>query len=185
MSEYLNHHETNNTETLATIEELKALAASQPRITIFDPRVEISAPEPARHTQYRDNFFNRFLEIRAVVTDTATEPQVTYTRMVKERFGLDLLGFYAEQPELCDAICTAIDAKEPYDRLVSGHAQIAALEAGGNLPEGSADELNIATAHPLGIEAIGMYYWDQINPLLERAYTLIDATTLNAPFLTK
>jgi hypothetical protein len=27
--------------------------------------------------------------------------------------------------------------------------------------------------------------WNQINPLLEQAYNLIDARTLNAPFLTK
>jgi hypothetical protein len=37
----------------------------------------------------------------------------------------------------------------------------------------------------LGIEAIGMFYWDRLNPLLERAYALMDVQTLNAPFLTR
>jgi hypothetical protein len=45
--------------------------------------------------------------------------------------------------------------------------------------------VGLSNVHPLGIEAIGIYYWDRINPLLEEAYALIEEGTINAPFLAK
>lgn len=35
--------------------------------------------------------------------------------------------------------------------------------------EDLANEIVSATDHPLSLEAIGMYEWDQINPLLAKA----------------
>jgi|GEM_PF-2167975 len=169
-------YESSPRQTLA---ELSVLAASQPRIG------ELGPDTPTAHTQYRDNFFRRFGEIRAVRDERATDEQVFYVRMVKERFGLDLITFYSDHERLCDTICEVVDAKKPYDRLVAGHAEILELEEAGQLPLGSAAELSAAVDHPLGIEAIGIYYWDRINPLLEEAYTLLETRTLNAPFLTK
>lgn len=169
-------HEASPQQTLAG---LLALAASQPKIG------ELGPDTPIVHTQYRDNFFRRFGEIRAVRDERATDEQVFYVRMVKERFGLDLLTFYSDYGPLCETICEAVDAKEPYDQLVTGRAKILELEETGQLPLGSSAEINTAVDHPLGIEAIGIYYWDRINPLLEEAYTLLETRTLNAPFLTK
>ncbi len=158
--------------------ELTALAASQPKIGELEPGT------PTIHTQYRGNFFRRFNELKAVREEVATDAQVFYVRMVKERFGLDLLAFYAEQEPLCDAICEVVEAKDPYDRLVSGHQVLLEFEETSQLPRGSANELNAAVGHSLGVEAIGIYYWERINPLLVEAYTLLDVRTLNAPFLT-
>jgi len=66
-----------------------------------------------------------------------------------------------------------------------GYNETLLLEEAGELPPGSVHEVDLATEHPLGIEAVGMYYWERINPLLEQAYALIDQRTLNAPFLAK
>jgi hypothetical protein len=170
------HYESAGEQQLS---ELKALAASQPIISDLPPN------SPTTHTQYRDNFFRRFEEIQAVRQERATDSQVFYVRMVKERFGFDLVAFYDQQSQLCDEICSAVAAKEPYDRLVAGYYHILAQEQTGELPPGSAQELNTAVLHPLGIEAVGMHYWDKINPLLAKAYNLMDAQTLNAPFLAK
>jgi hypothetical protein len=159
--------------------QLKELAASLPKVE------QVEADSPRTHTQYRDNFFQRFGELRAIRDEVATDAQVFYVRMVKERFGFDLLTFYDEHPRLCDAICDAVDDKEPYDQLVAGYYELLDQEQAGEVPVGSADGLNVAVDHPLGIEAIGMYYWGRINPLLEEAYGLMDAQTLNAPFLTR
>jgi len=168
-----------------SIQEMKEFARTQPKIALDDPRILLAAHEPVRPVPYRGNFFRRFPDIRAVSEDRADQEQVTYVRMVKERFGVDLVSFYAEHFELCDAISNAIDDKNPYDMLVAARAELEALELDGGTPAGSASELDVATEHPLGIEAIGMYYWDKINPLLEQAYAAIEPTTLNAPFLTK
>jgi len=69
--------------------------------------------------------------------------------------------------------------------LVQGYYELAAAETAGEVASGSALSLQTSIDHPLGIEAIGIYYWDQLNPLLEQAYQLMDEETLNAPFLTK
>lgn len=161
-----------------TLSRLKELAAALPKVD--DGNVDPSQI----HAQYRGNFYRRFGEIKAVREDRAKDDQVFYVRMVKERFGLDLLSFYDEHREVCDAICEAVNAKDPYDQLVAGYEEVLSLEGSGALPPGSAHEVYTATGHPLGLEAIGMYYWDKINPLLENAYELLDERSLNAPFLT-
>jgi hypothetical protein len=121
--------------------------------------------------------------MKAFYEGVATDVQIIYIRTVKERFGVDLMDFYAQYPQLCSDICDAVEAKEPYDRLVTGRSKLVELESAEAIPPGSAGDLDAATEHPLGIEAIGMYYWDRINPLLERAYTLFEPITLNAPYL--
>lgn len=161
------------------LEELKVLARTQPKMGFSEPG------QPTAHTQYRGNFYKRIPLIKAVAEGRGEASQITYLRMVKERFALDLVRFYGEQSALCDAICEAVAAKDPYDTLVAGYVMVTKLETTGALPLGSAADLHAAAEHPLGIEAIGIYYWGQLNPLLEQAYMLIDATTLNAPFLTR
>jgi hypothetical protein len=105
--------------------------------------------------------------------------------MVMERFGYDLGRFYDKNEQLCEAICAAIYAKEPYDTLTAGYYELLAAEESGQAPSGSAQLIQSSVDHPLGLEAIGMYYWDQLNPLLEQAYQIMDQQTLNAPFLTR
>ncbi|MEK7599882.1 MAG: hypothetical protein AAB462_02515 [Patescibacteria group bacterium] len=90
--------------------------------------------------QYRGNFFERFIELKAIAEGRASDSQVIYIRMVKERFGLDLLDFYENNIQLCEAINDAVEAKES---------------------------------------------WEVVNSLLEQAYSLLEPTTLNAPFLAK
>lgn len=159
--------------------ELLELAESSPRTG------QIYPGSPSQHSQFRHNFYMRFSEIKAVRMGEATDSQVFYVRMVKERFGFDLLFFYEEQKQLCEAICEALEEKEPYDRLVSACKEFEGSEGTGTIHPASVDQLNLAVGHPLGIEAIGIYYWDKINPLLAQAYELVEARTLNAPFLTK
>lgn len=164
--------------------KFRRLAAIQPKIPITDERVNELPGNPTKEMSPYGEFYTRFLELKAVHGGEATESQVRYIRMVKERFGLDLLDFYAQERDLCDAICDAVQAKNPYDELRAGYKHLNRLEMLGELPAGSANQLNVATDHPLGLQAIGLYYWDVINPLLEKAYALLDKQTLNAPFLT-
>lgn len=161
------------------------LAVTQPKISIDDSRVITANGEKLMHEQFRGIFFRRFVEINAVGEGTADRQQLTYIRMVKERFGLDLLLLEAEFPSLFNEIYDAIDAKKPYDHLVFGKVALLALEQAGDVSEGSAASLDEAVKHPFGIEAIGMYYWDRLNPLLESAYSIIDARNLNAAFLAR
>lgn len=160
------------------VAELKQLAKSQ-------PKVEQAPPGLTSHVQYGDNFYRRFGEIQAIREGTADDAQVFYVQFFKEKLAGDLLLFYGDYPQLCDAICNAVTAKEPYDRLVSGYHELLRLEEKGEVPAGSAQELNEATGHPLGIEAIGMYYWGKINPLLEQAASIINERTRHLPYLMK
>jgi hypothetical protein len=61
--------------------------------------------------RHRGNFFGRFIEMRAVLDGDASDEQIHYVRMVKERFGFDLVNFYAQHRGLCDAILGAGDPR--------------------------------------------------------------------------
>ncbi|MBP7806919.1 hypothetical protein KA047_00290 [Candidatus Saccharibacteria bacterium] len=167
------------------IAKLKRLAFLQPKISVSDMRANLVLDNKREAMSPYGNFYMRFLEVRAVINGEATDTQINYTRMIKERFGFDLVDFFTNELALCKSICHAIEAKQPYDQLFGGVKQLQELEACGELPIGSAEEINIAANHPLGIHAIGLYYWDAINELLEQAYDKIARQTLNAPFLTR
>lgn len=163
----------------AKLDALRALAATLP---IVDPQ---STRGREVHEEFGGEFYRRFIEVNHVRTGEATDIEIFYVRMVKERFGYDLVDFYDRNRSLCEAICGALVDKEPYDRLVSGYLDVCKDEIEGLLPPGSAQTVQASIDHPAGIEAIGMHYWDRINPLLEQAYGIIDQEILNAPFLTK
>lgn len=163
----------------ARLSALRELAATQP---VPDPRMD---DDRTLHEQFAGEYYRRFPEIKRVRTGEATDAEVFYVRMVKERFGYDLIDFYDRNQELCEAICDAVAAKEPYDSLAWGYRDVHAEEAEGRLPLGSTQALQESVRHPAGIEAIGMYYWDQINPLLQQAYQIMNQEMLNAPFLTR
>lgn len=163
----------------AKLDALRDLAAALP---VIDSQL---TRDREAHEEFGGEFYRRFTEINRVRTGEATDVEVFYVRMVKERFGYDLIDFYNRNHELCEAICSTVAAKEPYDTLVSGYLEVCRDEAEGLLPPGSARTVQESINHPAGIEAIGMYHWDRINPLLKQAYGLIDQEMLNAPFLTK
>jgi hypothetical protein len=163
----------------AKLHALRGFAATLP---VIDPQLTRGREI---HEEFGGEFYRRFAEINRVQAGEATDAEVFYVRMVKERFGYDLVDFYNRNHELCEAICSTVATKEPYDILASGYLEVCRNEAEGLLPPGSARTVQESINHPAGIEAIGMYYWDQINPLLEQAYSLIDQEILNAPFLTK
>lgn len=177
-----------NPETVQALDDLPQLlelAKTEPKIDTNDPRIIDQGANRITPVQYRDTFFMRIIEIRAVTEDTATTPQIAYLRMVKERFGLDLVSISLEHQNLFSQVYDAIDAKEPYDRLTVGRLALLSLEDTIPGTTGLADSLDDAANHPLGIEAIGIFYWDKINPLLEQAYGIISERSLNAPFLTR
>lgn len=174
--------------TTNVIEELPSLlelAKTEPKIDLDDPRVLSHGEKRTMPSQFKDSFFMRFVEIRAVAEETATPQQITYLRMVRERFGLDLVRLSVELSELFGDVYKAIDAKAPYDQLAIGRLALLELESAHSAAQGTAVSLDLATDHPLGIEAIGMHYWDQLNPLLEQAYDVISERSLNAPFLAR
>lgn len=172
-------------KVLEELPELRQIAGTAPKIDSSDPRVSSQSDERITPIQFRGSFFTRFVEIRAVSDNTATPEQVTYLRMVKERFGLDLVSMSLELEDLFTQVYEAIDDKDPYDQLVLGRLALLDLEAVAPEARGLATSLDDATNHPLGIEAIGMHYWDSLNPLLEQTYDIISERSLNAPFLTR
>lgn len=163
----------------AKLDALRGFAAALP---VIDPQ---STRGREAHEEFGGEFYRRFVEVNRVRAGEATDAEVFYVRMVKERFGYDLVDFYDRNYELCEAICGAVADKEPYDTLVSGYLDVCQDEPEGLLPPGSAQSVQESIDHPAGIEAVGMYHWDRINPLLEQAYGMIDQEILNAPFLTK
>lgn len=163
----------------AKLDALRGLAATLPVIDLQSTRGR------EVHEEFGGEFYRRFIEVNRVRANEATDAEVFYVRMVKERFGYDLIDFFDRNLELCGAVCDAVVAKEPYDLLVSGYREICTEEIEGRLPPGSAQSVHESIDHPAGIEAVGMHYWDRINPLLEQAYQIMDQEMLNAPFFTK
>lgn len=163
----------------AKLDAIKGFAAT---LLVVDPQ---ATREREVHGEFGGEFYRRFIEVSRVRAGEATDAEVFYVRMVKERFGYDLVDFYNRNYGLCEAICGTLAEKEPYDTLVSDYLDVCRYEAEGLLPPGSAQTVQGIINHPAGIEAVGMYYWDRINPLLEHAYDIIDQEMLNAPFLTR
>lgn len=161
------------------LSELCVLAANQPTVALE------ALQGRTTHEQFRGNYYRRFPEINHVRENTASPVEVFYVRMVMERFGYDLVRFYDENEMLCDDICDGVAAKAAYDILQAEHDRLLMAEDAGHIAVGSALSLQKSVGHPLGLEAIGIYYWDQLNPLLVQAYERMDQQTLNAPFLTR
>ena len=164
---------------VARFNEMAELASAEPKIDVDDPRVL----HAARHEQFRGTFFRRFVEIRAVSESMATPSQITYVRMFKERFGYDLMEIPVRHPHLITSIYMSLDAMKPYEQLDDYRGSLLGASDTSLQLHGLAHKLDEATGHPLGVEAIGIYYWDRLNPLLQEAFGVIEKDTINAPFL--
>lgn len=153
---------------------MKALA-SQHGAASFPVAGGRGRPGPPRHGQ----FYQRLLDVAQVAEGSANHEQVFYVRMVKERFGLDLLAFLEEEAPLTWETVSAVRACEPYRILAEYRDRLLALD-----PEGAlAAELDQAAGHPLGVDAIGVRCWNRANLLMEQTFALLELRTLNAPFL--
>jgi len=165
-----------NEETrAATVAQLTELARSQPKIPVDDPRTTATDRADRRHKPYRNNLDTCFRAMKGAHEGTNTAWLEMKLEQAQDNAGIDLLDFYDKYPELCDRVIAAIDASEPYRTLYEASMELLELSCGAEF-----QEINGATAHPLGVEAIGIYYWDRINPLLEEAYAVLATLSPNA-----
>ena len=140
-----------------------------------------SSPSGTGPRLYRQNFVRRFIDVHAVIAAEASEDQIRYVRMVKERFGFDLLSFYAQHLSLCDAIIRAIQPLAAHDCPGWSAVGLPRLEAVGEIAP-RAKPFNLASRGDIDDTIVNV---SAIDELLARAYKLIEQDTLNAPFLTK
>ncbi len=160
-------------DSFPDLDALSELARTQPKITVDDPRVVTRV----EHDQFGNNFFRRFVELEKSFYDEALTPPSDESKIMQ--------GLYQRCPELCTELFILIAAKQPYDKLREAYIDYTVLERSEKVPVGSAQALNEAVDHPRGIEAIGMYYWDAINPLLSAAYSELAASGIDPLELTK
>ena len=69
---------------------------------------------------------------------------------------------------MCENLFKALDETRDYLTLLLGFKN---FYRDGKYAIG--DLLNAMIPHPIGIEAVGMYAWDKINPLLEKADNIL------------
>lgn len=98
-------------------DSIRRLGAKAPATYVPEPEDDSAQSNPNIH--YRGNFFKRFAELKAISEGHASDAQIIYIRMVKERFGLDLLDFYENNIKLCEAINDAIEADAPREIINS------------------------------------------------------------------
>ena len=164
---------------------LMRLASTLPKITTDDPRIPQFRETQLLPPLHGDNFYKRFFDLKVAYDGKATHLQTSYLRMSKERFGLDLEQFYRDNVSLCNSIYDVVMRLQPFEELTAANKKLLQMEAEGKIPIGKSEILNSATSHPLGINAIGIYLRDELNPLLELAYALLEDLTPNAPFYTR
>lgn len=148
--------------------ELHLLARTAKTIPVDDPRVaEIQAKDgKGGHDQYRNNFFVNFEALQRLIKNGKLEEGDLLGRSYLENFnerGIDPREFYNENKELCDTIFKALDGTDEYDKLLG-----AFIKFYNNRRFELGDRLNEMVPHPLGIEAVGVYSWDKLNPLLKK-----------------
>lgn len=175
-------------QTPVTYQEVKSLPAQKSE---YDAAMLLAKQLPKTsgtlmgEHQARDKFHERFLEVRAIIEGAQSVEESIYIRTIKERFGLDLIAFYKRNYALCQQITAALLEQRQYAQLADYYERLDLRQAGATnqCMVGSTYELDAATQHPLGIRAIGVFYWSKINNLLTEAYALLEQETLNAPYL--
>lgn len=132
-------------------------------------------PEGAeQRTQFGDNFFLLFNALRA---RNAGQARHLFFDVYLER--IESLGdpwkrFEGANRELFESIYRVLEDKKGFDELFRAYSNAFFSRRRENI-----EALREATGHPRGIDAIGDYYWGQLNPLLEEAATRMEAAGID------
>ena len=132
------------------------LARTAPKIEIDDPRVESGED----YGQFGNNFYVLW---QLLQLDTPQEPGGAYDRYAGRALsnpGWE--AFTQANAELIGKINEALVLMKPYKEL---HDKM--KEFFMNHDEEAEEQLEAAAAHPLCLEAIRLYAWDKLNPLLK------------------
>jgi len=114
------------------------------------------------HGQFGNNFYLLFLARRR-----ADDPEDILVKVYLKRaeaLGIPWGKFLADNQSLIQEIDQSLDGTKPYKDLLRYYIQLLKQKRNED-----ADRLDSAAGDPLGIEGLGMFAWDRINPLLEKA----------------
>jgi hypothetical protein len=164
-------------------EDFLQLVATAPKVSLDDPRVQAwleaqrEGDEEARepeHDQFGNNFHLLFQGSRLRENDPNNTVAQIYLGRAEEEYGEIWVDFISTNEDLMRSLDELL-FDNPYDQLFGYiHNLYRAREYD------KVDELNKASDHPLGCEAIGIAVWDKINPLLERAAAEMEASGIDA-----
>jgi hypothetical protein len=148
-------------------EDLIKLALSAKTISLDDPRVQKHLDGNRQsHIQYRNNFCGIFEALRRFIRIGSVKehsfPEAYFHELTDA--GVNPREFYENNKDLCENLFEALDQENDYKRLLFGFRN---LYRNGEYD--AAGRLNATVPNPIGIEAVGIYAWDKINPLLEKA----------------
>ena len=152
-------------------ESLRKLALSAKTIALDDPRVQEHLSGNAQsHTQYRNNFFGIFEGLKLFIRTGTTKDNMFYDVCLRNLTdaGVNPQEFYENNKDLCDSLFETLDEENDYMSLLLG-----VIDLFRDRKYDAGDRLNAIVPHPIGIEAVGMYAWDKINPLLEKADSIL------------
>lgn len=143
------------------------LAKIAPKIAVDDPRVQkyLKRREetkeyvsPPSHDQHGNNFYCLFYAL------TEEKPEGFYWGYAQELKRI-CPSFCDDNAGLIKKIIEALKLQDPYHELLWDGVRDLYKQRRDDL----VDRLDQAAEHPGGIEAIGIWAWDRINPLLEKA----------------
>lgn len=152
-------------------EYLRKLAVSAKRIPLNDPRVQKHLNgDRQSHIQYRNNFFGIFGALSLFIRTGTIKDNLFYDANLRNLIdaGVNPQEFYENNKDLCDNLFEALDEQKDYSTLFYGIKNLFR-----DRKDDAADRLNATVPNPLGIEAVAMYAWDKINPLLEEADNIL------------
>lgn len=149
------------------------LAKRAPKVDPNDERVryyvqakELGQDPKSGFYQFGNNFFMLFLERqRQEHNSNYFTKRPSYYIGPAEALGENWHSFVSENRELINNINKALDADEQWRRPLVLYFMDLARRGEWEKVE----ELEKATDHPLGITAVQMCVWDQLNPLLKQA----------------
>lgn len=134
------------------------LARTAPKVATDDPRIE----SDGHYSQFGNNFINLWQLLRLEAPHDEGGAYDRYVGLAKSQPGWET--FTGTNTELIGQINEALDLLIPYEELLAKLKEIWKKR-----DDEAEAQLETATEHPLGCEAIRMYAWDHLNPLFAEA----------------
>jgi hypothetical protein len=152
-------------------EKLRKLAVSAKTIPLDDLRIQEHLKGNTQgHKQYRNNFCGIFEGLELLIRTGSVKENSFFDVYLRKltNAGVNPQEFYKNNKDLCENLFEALDEQSDYHSLLNG---LINLFKAGKYAAG--ESLNATVPNPIGIEAVGMYAWDKINPLLEKADNIL------------
>lgn len=142
----------------------KKIPLDDPRTIAYQVAI-LNGEQLNSHQQFGNNFFILFEELRKKLRNENYSDNSSMYLIYAEQMGDAWQIFLRDNAELVEKLLEAMEAVQVFVKLFNYLSASDFSSDDSTLSE----ELSLAIDHPLGLTAIAISAWDEINPLLSKA----------------